>query len=104
MNYKKELIKQIKAELDFQNKENETKDDAYRRASEFHTKYVQELNELADKYPNFIDVLLQQHIDEEEKVFGVETHEFDLSDHEKGRIYSLVRCKHMLRVAKEETL
>ncbi|HHX52399.1 MAG TPA: hypothetical protein GX703_02660 [Erysipelothrix sp.] len=103
MDYKQKLVKQIKDELVFQKMENETGTEEYNQASEYHTSLISSLNILADKYPNFIDILLKQHIDEEEKIFGDDTSQFDLTQYEKGRIYSLVRCRHMIRIAKEES-
>lgn len=102
MNLQKSLIKQIKAELEFQHRENNKGDESYLTASEYHTKLVDQLNEWADKYPNFVETLLRKHIEEEEEIFGDDTTQYELTQHEKGRIYSLVRCRHMLRVAKEE--
>lgn len=101
MEFKQALIRQIKDELTFQQAENEKGDENYLAASEYHTHFVLKLNDWADKYPNFIDVLLDQHIQQEEEVFGDDTTQFNLTQHEKGRIYSLVRCRHMKRIANE---
>ncbi len=98
---KKELISQIKRELDYQTKENEKGDPSYRQASAYHTELIDKLNRWAIEYPNYIDLILKQHIAEEEAIFGQENYQFVLTPQEKGRIYSLVRCKHMLRITKE---
>lgn len=96
-----ELVRQIQQEVEYQLRENDKHEDDYRKASEYHTRYIQLLNEDATKYPHFIMNILQEHIVEEEKIVGVDTIEGDLNQYEKGRIYSLVRCKHMIRVATE---
>lgn len=102
MKFKKELVNQIKAELEFQNRENNKGDENYLLASEYHTQFIEKLNQDADKYPNFIDELLEKHIEKEEAIFGDDTTAYELTPQEKGRIYSLVRCRHMIRVAKEQ--
>lgn len=96
-----ELVRQIQQEVEYQLSENDKHEDDYRKASEYHTRYIQLLNEDATKYPNFIIDILQTHIDVEEKIFGGDTVNGELNQYEKGRIYSLVRCKHMIRVATE---
>lgn len=101
MKYKNELINQIKAELEFQHRENNKGDENYLKASEHHTQFVEKLNEDAQKYPHFVDQILDRHIEKEEEIFGVDTTQYDLTQEEKGRIYSLVRCKHMKRIASE---
>lgn len=103
MKFRDALIEQIRNEVGFQTTENEKGTENYRLASEYHTNYIQELNEVAEKYPHFVEVILQKHIDEEDEIFGGDTTEYDLTQHEKGRIYSLVRCRHMIRIAKEQS-
>lgn len=104
MKLKKALIKQIENELTYQRLENENGDEQYRLATAYHTALVEELNSWAQQYPNFIDDLLNQHIAQEEKVFGQENYEYILTPEEKGRIYSLIRCKHLLRMANEQLI
>lgn len=101
MNLNEALIKVIEDEVSYQSSENARQNDRYRRQSVFHTDLVAYLSESAVLYPHFISAILEHHINDELPVFGLEVYESTLTDDEQGRIYSLVRCQHMLRVAKE---
>lgn len=103
MTYKDSLIHQIEMEVEFQNKENRKGNSGYLQASAYHTTFIEELLNQAKAYPNFIEVLLDKHIEQEEAIFGIDTTEFALTQEEKGRIYSLIRCKHLKRMATEES-
>lgn len=99
MTYQQKLVEEIKKEQKFQLSENEKHDEAYRKSSAYHTELVDKLVQWSEKYPNYIDRLLDKYILEEESVFGLENEAPELTSEEKGRIYSLVRCKHMKRIA-----
>ena len=101
MKFREELVHQINEEFDYQNSENEKGNESYQKASAYHTQIVSGFKSLAQEYPHFIDRLLEKHIEFEEAIFNTEEIEDDLTPEEKGRVYSLVRCKHMIRVAKE---
>ena len=95
------LIEVVKEEVIYQLSENEKHDEKYNRASEFHTKFIEKLLKKVEKYPHYSIAFLEKHIREEAEIFGHESDTTQLTPEEEGRIYSLVRSRHMLRIAQE---
>lgn len=95
------LAEVIVEEISYQAQANENESDKYRHQARYHTELMDEFGKLAKDYPHFILELLTQHINKEDKIFGIEVTAPVLTPQEEGRIYSLVRCKHMIRIAKE---
>ncbi|NLC05717.1 MAG: hypothetical protein GX778_04280 [Erysipelothrix sp.] len=95
------LVEILVEEVQFQNNENKNNNEKYRQQAKYHTKLVEQMHNKVEKYPHFALAILQRHIDKEDLIFGQEINVPKLTPHEEGRIYSLVRCKHMIRLAKE---
>ena len=95
------LIHQLELEVAYQQKIDEGKDSSHLEAGEYHRQLISQFNQWAKDYPNFIVALVEHYLSQEEKVFGQEVLS-PFTNKEKGRVYSLVRVRHMLRMAHEQ--
>lgn len=101
MKLNEHLLEIVNEEGAFQQSENQKNDEKYRQASKYHTQFIAEFLELLKEYPHYSVALLEKHIREEDEIFGQDTQAVTLTPQEEGRIYSLVRSRHMLRIAQE---